>query len=325
MGPFTRRTFLKDISALAAVGLAAPELVAARAGTDSTPEPRINFPTDPRERISVPSYPFWAYIAGPSNRLRDANQANQSQPRMTLLDFPEHVVTKFNVRNIEPHSRHFISDEPAYLNSFKERLAEAKVRVVNIAVSTEQSFYDADAAIRERAIARATNWIDVAVSIGSPGIRAHIATAKNSHPDADRAAESLRKVADYGAEKNIVVTLENDNLISEDAFFIVKIIQAVNNPYLRALPDFANSMMKGDADFNYRALTAMFQNAYNICHVKDGEADENGKVFAVDLKKSFEILQSSGFVGYCSIEYDAQGDPYAATNKLIEQTIKYLS
>jgi sugar phosphate isomerase/epimerase len=103
------------------------------------------------------------------------------------------------------------------------------------------------------------------------------------------------------------------------------VIEAVNNPYLRALPDFANSMLSGDADFNYRALQAMFQHAYNLCHVKDGEANDDDKLFKIDLKRSFEILKASNYRGYCSMEFDATGDPYAATSKLIEETIKYLS
>jgi sugar phosphate isomerase/epimerase len=130
---------------------------------------------------------------------------------------------------------------------------------------------------------------------------------------------------DYAASKNIVVTLENDDLVSEDAFFLVKVIEAVNHPYLRALPDFANSMLTGDADFNYRALQVLFQHAYCICHVKDGEADDHGKQFNIDLAKSFQILKSSGYRGYCSIEYDAPGDPYPITAKLVADTIRYLS
>jgi sugar phosphate isomerase/epimerase len=244
---------------------------------------------------------------------------------MNLLEFPAHVVEKFNIHNIEPHSRHFTSLQPDYLDDFRQILLKTKVRAVNIAVSTVNSFYDADADAREKAVGFAKKWVDVALRIGSPGIRAHIATARNSPPNVDRATESLRQVAEYAAEKNIVVTLENDDLVSEDAFFLVKVIEAVNNPYLRALPDFANSMLGGDADFNYRALQVMFQHAYNICHVKDGETNDDDKQFNVDLKKSFDILKASNYRGYCSMEFDAPGDPYAPTLKLIDETIKYLS
>lgn len=318
MDSITRRAFLERLSALTAGGVTATTLSGAMANPES--EPHILFPTHPRERISIASYPFRAYIVSPDNRDRDT-----SLPGINLLEFPAHVVAKFNIHNIEPHSRHFTSLQPDYLDSFQQVLQRAKVRVVNIAVTSTNSFYDADASAREKALDYAKKWVDVAVRIGSPGVRTHIATAKNSPPNLEPTAENLRHLADYAASKNVVVTLENDDLVSEDAFFLVKVIEAVNHPYLRALPDFANSMLSGDADFNYRALQAMFQHAYNICHVKDGETNDDDKQFSVDLKKSFEILKASNYRGYCSMEFDAPGDPYAPTSKLIEQTIKYLS
>jgi sugar phosphate isomerase/epimerase len=314
----TRRAFLKKISVLTAGGLTAASAVVALPNTDL--EPHIIFPTHPRERISIASYPFRAYILSPDNRDRDT-----SLPGMNLLEFPAHVVAKFNIHNIEPHSRHFTSLQPDYLDDFRQILLKLKVRVVNIAVSTVNSFYDADGSARDKAVTFAKKWVDVASRIGSPGIRTHIAAARNSSPNVELTAGSLREVTEYAADKNIVVTLENDDLVSEDAFFLVKVIESVNNPYLRALPDFANSMLGDDAEFNYRALQAMFQHAYNICHVKDGETNDDDKQFNVDLKKSFDILKASNFRGYCSMEFDAPGDPYAPTAKLIEQTIKYLS
>jgi sugar phosphate isomerase/epimerase len=318
MNSLTRRAFLEKLSALATTNLVATAVPSVFANSAS--EPHIAFPTAPRDRIAIASYPFRAYIESPGNHDRDP-----SQPGMDLIQFPAEVVKKFGVHNIEPHSRHFSSLDSAYLARFRDALNRANAKVVNIAVSLQESFYDADSVARSKAIASARKWVDVAVSISSPSIRAHVHTAPNSPPNMQRTVESLGEVVRYAAGKNIVVTLENDDLASEDAFFLVKVIESVNHPYLRALPDFANSMLTGDADFNYRALQAMFHHAYNICHVKDGEADDHGKQFNIDLQKSFEILKSSGYRGYCSMEFDAPGGPYAATAKLVEQTIRYLS
>jgi sugar phosphate isomerase/epimerase len=325
MTELTRRAFLEKVSALTAGGIALNGVqnafAASQPNQSAAPEPRIAFPTAPRDRIAVSSYPFRAYIQGARSRNNDANV-----PKMDLTEFPAEVVKKFNVTHIEPNSRHFRSTDPAYLDSFNEALAKAGVKVANIAVDGRDSFYDPDASIRAGAITNAKNWVDVAVHIGSPSIRTHISGSRSSDPNVDRAAESLKEVADYGAAQNVVITLENDDPKSEDAFFIVKVIEAVNHSYLRALPDFANSMLNGDADFNYRALTAMFQHAYCICHVKDGETGDNGNLVTIDIKKSFDILKASGFRGFCSMEFDqSTGDPYAATAKLIEQTLQYLS
>jgi sugar phosphate isomerase/epimerase len=319
MTSLTRRTFLEKLSTLTAGGIIANTSPAVFAAAGQ-PGPHVVFPTAPRDRISVASYPFRAYLDAPNNRDRDPEL-----PGMTLLQFPSEVVAKFGVHNIEPLAQHFQSTDSAYLESFRQALQKAKAYIANIPTDIRQSFYDADPDTRRQAIVVTKKWVDVAVALSSPGIRTHVAAAKNSAPDVQLAAGSLREVAAYAAQKNIVVTLENDDPVSEDAFFIVKILDAVNNPYLRALPDFANSILTGDAATNYRAVQAMFQRAYNICHVKDGENDDQGKQFNIDLKKTFDIAKSAHYRGYYSIEFDAPGDPYAPTIKLIEETIRYLS
>jgi sugar phosphate isomerase/epimerase len=316
--PVTRREFVTRATVAAAGGLVLGQ--SRVAFPETNPQPHIVFPTAPRDRVSVASYPFRAYIDSPTNHDRDPKL-----PGMDLKDFPAEVVKKFNVHNIEPHSRHFHSLDSAYLGSLHESLRKSNAKAVNIAVDGPDSFYDADPAARAKAIAYGKKFVDVAVQIGSPSVRVHIQRANNSKPDVARTTESLREVVHYAASKNIVVNLENDDLVSEDAFFIANVIDAVNHPFLHALPDFANSMLSGDADFNYRALAAMFKHAYGICHVKDGEDGDGGKHVSIDMKRSFDILKSSGYKGYCSMEYDAAGDPYAPTAKLIEETIKYLS
>jgi sugar phosphate isomerase/epimerase len=324
MDSLTRRAFLEKLSVLTAGGIIAggsrDAFGAFQSDKAAVPRPHISFPRALLDRISVASYPFRAYIESPTNKRRDPHW-----PGMDLTEFAAAVVRKFNVHNIEPHNRHFRSIEPAYLQSFREALSKAGAKVVNIAVDGPDSFYDWDQSARKKAITHAMKWVDVAVEIGSPSIRTHVQKASNSAPNVERTAECLREVAEYGAKQNVVINLENDDLVSEDAFFLVKVIEAVNHPYLHALPDFANSMMTGDADFNYRALQAMFQHAYCICHVKDGETDDHDKLLTVDLKRSFDILKSSDYRGYCSMEFDAPGEPYGPTARLIEQTLRYLA
>ena len=319
----SRRHFAKTLSAsaagLAVGGTLGNSLACAGAAPENTPH--VNFPTSARERLAVAAWPFRAYINSPTNSDRDPKK-----PVMDLKDFGAYVVKTFNVHGIEPYNLHFSSTSPEYLHDFRERLARAGAHAVNIAVDQEKSFYDADLTTRQEAIAYAKIWIDVATAIGSPSVRTNIAPAKNtSGPNLKDAVESMKEVADYGASRNVVVHMENDNLIAEDAFFLIQIIERVKNPYLHALPDFANSMMSGNADFAYRAIQAMFGHAYGICHVKDGDFDQNGKDYPIDLAKTFGILKASGYRGYCSVEYSGGGDPHEPTKKLIEESVKYLS
>lgn len=168
-------------------------------------------------------------------------------------------------------------------------------------------------------------WVDVAIGVGSPSVRLHIAEVHGAAPDVKLAAESLTQVADYGEQKNVVINLENDDPVSEDAFFVVRVIDRVHHPYLHALPDFGNSAVSSDPDFNLDALTLMFRHAYNISHMKDSEEGEGGKIWQADVPGAFRIARASGYRGYFSMEMDRSGDPYAGTAKLIEQSLAGLT
>lgn len=288
-------------------------------GSDSAP--RIAFPTEPRQRIAIASYPFRDFIAGSPGQASGSRAA-----KIDIKDFAAHVVAKFNVNKIEPWSHHFQSTDAKYLEEFRSAVANAKGAVVNIAVDGENSPYATDSAERSRAVAFSKKWIDAAAAVGSPSIRTNMPEAGDSKPDVDRAAESLSQVAAYAASRNIVVNLENDNPVSEDPFFVVQLIEKVNSPWLRANPDFCNTLATGKEEYAYRGITAMFAHAYSICHVKAEEVNErNGQTYRADMARTFGILKHADYRGYCSMEFDSPGDPYAGTASLIETTIRYLS
>jgi sugar phosphate isomerase/epimerase len=266
--------------------------------------PHAEFPTDPRERLAVASYPF--------------------RKRIPLLEFPKMVADRFNVHAIEPLDEHFLSTDPAYLDQLKKALGNT--RVANIPVGRlGGSFYDADPEKRKQVIQKAKHWIDVAVALQSPNVRMHVASTRNNPPSVAFAAESLKQVAEYGEQNGVSVHLENDDPKSEEAFFLIDVLNAAKTPWLRALPDFCNSMLleRGD-DYNYKAVAAMFDHAYGICHVKDSEQDGK-KMFHIDLARTFEIAEKARYRGYFSMEYDAEGDPFEPTAKLIEASLGALA
>jgi sugar phosphate isomerase/epimerase len=238
------------------------------------------------------------------------------------------VSEKFGVPGIEPLDEHFESTEPAYLEKFLRAMDDAKMHAVNLPVGRlRASFWDPDADKRAIAIGNAKRWVDVAVAIHTPNLRAHIQGVKGVKPNAAVAGDALKTVADYGASKNVVIHLENDDPQSEDAYLILDIIAKANTPWLRTLPDFCNSMLlnKGD-DYNYKAMADLFQHAYGISHVKDSEQDGK-KIYHVDLARTFGIAKAAGYKGYYSMEFDMDEnlDPYAPTRALVEASLKILS
>jgi len=284
--------------------------------------PSMQFPTAARERIAVASYPFRDHILG---RSETGASVGTALGKMELKEFAAHVSAKFNIKKIEPWSEHFRSLDKAYLEELRAAVAQAGGAIVNIAVDGEHSPYAADGAERERAIAFSKQWIDAAAAIGSTSVRTNIPQAKDAKPDVERTAESLKRVAEYGAAKNVVVNMENDDPVSEDPFFLVKVIEKVNTKWLHALPDFGNTLAAYDEEYAYRGIEGMFGHAYSISHVKETEVGEKGKIAKVDLARTFGIAKRHGYKGYFSMEWDSPGDPYAGTAGLIEKTLKNIS
>lgn len=281
--------------------------------------PQLSFPTGARERLAVASWSFREHLDTAENRTRKSHDS-----LMDLRHFPAMVADRYKIHNVEILGQHMPSTTPAYLKELRAAVQSAGSHVVDLPAGGDASLYDPDARKRATAVEDGKKWIDVAVALDCPSVRLNISAAKGVQPDVARTAEGLGAIAKYGASKNVVVNLENDDPETEDAFFIVKVIDHVNSPWLRALPDFCNSMLKGDPKFNYDAVTAMFQRAYNIAHLKDSEVDQ-GKVFRVDLARTFAIAKASGFKGYYSVEFEGEGDAYTGVAKLVDAGIKYLS
>ncbi len=287
-------------------------------------EPPTSFPTQPRERLSVSTYPFRSFIASPrSTHTGAANSGENSKPRMSLADFAATVKEQFNVSGIEPWSHHFESVDPEYVRGLSASFEKAGLQVVNIPCDVSVQLCGSAEELAA-GLDTYSKWVDAAVILRSPSIRVHVPRSRPLD-DIRCAVDGLKALSDYGEKKKIVINLENDEPDTENPFHVVKIIEAANTPFLRALPDFCNSRQLGDEQYNERALAALFPHAFNISHVKDMEMID-GKALQTDVPKIFAIAKRSGYRGYFSMEYEAEGgDPYAGTKALIEASLKSLA
>jgi sugar phosphate isomerase/epimerase len=308
---FRRREFLA-----ATLALATPARILKAAQTSLVP--KADFPTDPAHRLSVSTYPFRSVIASP-------NRPTPGTPKMKLAEFAGTVVEKFKVYGIEPWSSHFESPEPEHVNQLHQAFQSAGLRVVNIPCDVRVQ--PCGTAEQKAATQEAwRKWVDAALILGSPSIRVHAALTPGAGPDdISCAVEALQAIAAYGATKNIVINLENDNPKGEDPARILKVVEAVNSPFLRSLPDFCNSMqIRDDQDYNAAALEKLFPHAFNISHVKDVEI-VGAKELRVDMDRIFAIAKKAGYKGYFSMETEGSLDPYVGSRQLIASALKNLA
>ncbi len=205
----SRREFLRT----ALVGSLAAQYAVAQPA-----HPHLPFPTAPRQRLAVTSYPFRAYIESPTNTARD-----KSKPGMDLKEFPAMIAKRFDVHNVNPLGDHLYSTDGTYLAGFRKAVEEAGSHVVDLGLSG-RDFSSSDKSTRDEAVAYGRKWTDIAALIGSPSVRQHLRVARGTSPSAANAAESLARLADYGSKRNVVVNLENDSPQAEDPFYIVEVI-----------------------------------------------------------------------------------------------------
>ena len=300
----TRREWLK-LTGLAGAGMALAQ----------STKPELRFPTDPRHRIGVATYPFRAVIDAPGNGDRIV-----SKPGMDLAAFARYVRSQFGVFGIEPLHSHFASTEPEKIAELRKAFDAAGVRTINIPVDAPTDLCSADGDVRTKGYAVYRQWIDIAVQLGSPSIRIGSMPRCSGAQAEQETANVLRPVVAYGASKGIVVTLENDDPVTGTAARITGILRDAADPWLRSLPDFANGLLGGDERFNAEAVRQMFRYALCIAHVKDGETIQ-GKNMHVSLPELFAIAKQAAYRGYYSMESDDGSDPERSTRYLVEQSI----
>ncbi len=277
--------------------------------------PVMKFPSDPRHRLAVATYPFRDVIVS-------AHKTGAG--KLTLDQFAATLREKFGVYGIEPWAPHFESVEPAYIAHLSAAFKKAGLKVVNIPCDIRVNLCGTPDQ-RTEALAKYHQWVDAAITLGSPSIRVHCPAGSNP-ADISCAVDGLKALAAYGESKNIVINLENDDPSSEDPARVLKVIETAGTPYLRSLPDFCNSMLiHNDQDYNARALATLFPHAYNISHVKDVEYTDDNKPVRVDVARIFAIAKEAHYHGYFSMESEGKGDPYQNTNLLIEASIRNLS
>lgn len=270
-------------------------------------QPDFDFPTEPRRRLAVSTYPFRSVIGSGT----------------LLEDFARSIRPKLQVSAIEPWSHHFESTDTAYVQGLNAAFKSARLLVVNIPVDVPAKLCGSSEE-RRAALETYHKWVDAAVILGSPSIRVHLPHGE-SGAKISCSVSAMQELAGYGASRNIVINIENDEPEIEQPERVARVIQTVNSPFLHSLPDFCNSMLvHDDPEYDYHAMALLFPLAYNISHVKDEETD-NGKVYRVDVDRIFWIAKNAGYRGFFSMEWEGTGDPYEGTAKLIAASLRNLS
>ncbi|WP_221031918.1 sugar phosphate isomerase/epimerase family protein [Actomonas aquatica] len=222
---------------------------------------------------------------------RSDNLPHPGSP-LTLLDVPEYYHQRFGLSQVEYWSYHFESLEPAYLARLRAALDAAGSRLINIQIDTDYNLAAENPTRRAESIAEVERWIDAAVVLGSPSVRANPGNGPIEH-----AIASLREINTYAQDHRIVLLNENHFGIEMDPDIHLRIREEAGPENLYTLPDFGNY----SDEARFAALEKILPYAYLIS-AKAVRFDAEGHHQPYDFDRCVQMAEAAGFKGIYSVE-----------------------
>jgi len=266
-------------------------------------------------RIAVSTYSFWRY-----------NEATKL-PIEKCID----LAAEMGFDGVELLHIQMESESNGYLQRLKQR---AFVHGLDLCgFSTHQGFVNPDENVRRVNIGHTLHCIELAYQLGIPTVRVNTGrwgTIKDfDELMANRGIEprlegytdedgfgwvigSLEKLLPKAEECGVTLGLENHWGLGRNADGVLKIINAINSPWLRATLDTGNFLEDQTPQYEAMAPYAVFVQAKTYFG--------GGKWYELDLDypKIADILKRHNYAGYISLEFEGKEDYETAIPKSLQ-------
>jgi sugar phosphate isomerase/epimerase len=170
---------------------------------------------------------------------------------------------------------------------------------------------------RDKELAELRKWVDVAQKLGAGHIRVFGGTVPKTSTVEQASGwvtEVLKTSAEYAASKGVMLGLENHGGVTEKAETILKIIRAVDSPWVGVNLDTGNFNKNA-----YQQIEAILPYAINAQFKVDIRDGEEGKSVPADWPRIVQMFVRSGYRGYFSLEYEEDEDAKVAVPRLTRE------
>lgn len=263
-------------------------------------------------RIAVSTYSFWQFRHA---QLRDVEKC------ITLA-------AEMGFDAVEILHRQMTDETPAYLQKLKRT---ALVNGVDLCgFSTHQGFLSPDKAKRQKNIDETIRYIRMAYDMGIPTLRVNTGTWGTSKDFDDLMAhrgieqplagytdedgfkwviDSLEQCLPEAEKCGVLLGLENHWGLGRTPEGVLRIVNAINNPWLQVTLDTGNFL-----EDPYERLALM---APKTIYVQAKTYFGGGLWYTLDLDypRIAKLLQDQGYRGYVALEFEGQEDPLTGIPK----------
>lgn len=241
------------------------------------------------------------------------------------LDFAKSAKMDYGIDGIE-YVNQFFKDkakDKQYLAELKKRAKDHGVKSLLIMIDGEGALGDANDAKRTQAVENHYKWVEAAKFLGCHSIRVNAYSSGTAEEQADRVADGLRRVTEFGAKHKINVIVENHGGLSSNGAWLASVMKKVGHPRCGTLPDFGNfRVAEGQMYDRYQGVEELMPFAKAVS-AKSHDFDEQGNEIHTDFKRMMKIVLDAGYKGYVGIEYEGrkmgEAEGIRATKKLLER------
>ena len=209
------------------------------------------------------------------------------------LDFPRIAREDFDLNGIEFVNTLFEVPTESYLKQLKQAAAAYGISMILIMVDDEG---DGCAATKEGRKAFETfhrKWVDIAHYLGCHAIRTNCRGTEpvDKNEALNWAAESYAGLLEYAKPAGIKILIENHGGVSNDADWMVQLMQKVNDPNFGTYPDWREPDPHFD-NFSYLQKTLPYAKGMSYRNQPTEEL----------TAKMIQLCKDSGYHGWYGIE-----------------------
>ena len=221
----------------------------------------------------------------------------------------------------------------------KKLCADEGLEIINYCVGSD--FINGSGGDIEKEIAMVKHEVDVAEAIGSKcmrhdstyGINKNVPPPRGFDDIVDKLAYAYREVTLYAEKKGITTSIENHGYFVQDSVRVEKLINKVGHKNFGALIDIGNFLCADENPIYAVGVLAPYAKHVHAkdFHVKSGMDPNPGEGFFksrggnylrgaivghgnVPVDQCINILKTSGYDGYISIEFEGMENPITATS-----------
>ncbi len=267
-------------------------------------------------RLGTSTYSYWHFT-----------------PQKVPIELVMDEAAKLGLHGVEILHQQMESEENSYVQKLKRHAFHLGLAVYNLSI--HQDFVLDDPAERQKQIDHTLHCIDLAHEMGIASIRVNsggwrkggsfdaLIKAKGwvepwpgfTQDDGFQwAIDAMGDCIAHAEKRGVMLLLENHWGLTTTAVGMVRIIESVHSPWLRAILDMGNFLFEPDM---YAAIETIAPHVW-LAHAKTYPGGGSWYTLDLDYTRIFRSLLKAGFGGYISIEMEGAEAPAIAMPKSIE-------